>query len=428
MKSPSGSSDCGRAGHDPRTFARRFGWRWGGACVLLAAMAGGCAIYDQVQYFAAEDPNTGVTNYYKMTISGWGGLGTDYHFQAGYFSSEAVDVLRGSMPDIPILDLPVEQIEMYDALTDHFYAALLQEAECQNPITSPRAKRILARDRKQRAEQRLETLSADLKRLAAQLVLAEDQLVNAKTLAETACDKLDEEKAKLKELSEALDRAGSEDLEEKRNEWRKAREAFEEHDKDCDSAETKRAQAERMRDDLQAGINSLIGDIAIANSQIEEANNPATEANTSEDGEKKKACDCPACKGLDEEAILKLTRLIWLGSLSKSDLASMGATQNTNRYEFRKLVYWTTANNIDLKAYASEIEGVLDNVMSLAMTFKTQAKKKKAQARFNRKNLTDLVNRLPIGQAEKDALKAAIGFLVPPEPPSPANDAAGDQQ
>ena len=66
-----------------------------GAAAFLAVF--GCAIHDQVQYFSATDPESGETNYYKMTISGWGAGGTDYHMQAGYFSAAAVDVLQATL-------------------------------------------------------------------------------------------------------------------------------------------------------------------------------------------------------------------------------------------------------------------------------------------------------------------------------------------
>ena len=60
--------------------------------LLLAMAVGGCTVHEQVQYFAATDPDTGATNYYKMTVRGSGGLGIgDYRVQAGYFSSAAVD-------------------------------------------------------------------------------------------------------------------------------------------------------------------------------------------------------------------------------------------------------------------------------------------------------------------------------------------------
>ena len=48
---------------------------FGPILTLLAylAAAPGCAVHKQVQYFAATDPETGLTNYYKMTVTGSGG-------------------------------------------------------------------------------------------------------------------------------------------------------------------------------------------------------------------------------------------------------------------------------------------------------------------------------------------------------------------
>lgn len=88
-------------------------------------MAGaGCAMHDQVQYFEVVDPESGNVNYYRMTVRGHGGFGVDYHLQAGYFSAASVDVLRGQMPNLPEVDLPVEQDAAFDRLVSQYYEAL----------------------------------------------------------------------------------------------------------------------------------------------------------------------------------------------------------------------------------------------------------------------------------------------------------------
>ena len=133
------------------------------AALLPAFLAiQGCAAHKQVQYFAAKDPETGVTNYYRMSICGWGAFGTDYHLQAGYFSAASVDVLRGSMPEIPILDLPVEQLEVFDRLTQQFYAALIQEAKRAAPVKDLEAMIVATESRKGVAEHRLGKLETEL--------------------------------------------------------------------------------------------------------------------------------------------------------------------------------------------------------------------------------------------------------------------------
>lgn len=89
----------------------------------------GCALHDQVQYFEVVDPESGNINYYRLTVRGHGGLGSDYHLQAGYFSAASVDVLRGRMPDMPEVDLPLEQNAAFDQLVDRYYTTLLEAAE-----------------------------------------------------------------------------------------------------------------------------------------------------------------------------------------------------------------------------------------------------------------------------------------------------------
>lgn len=248
---------------------------------VLFWVSTGCAVHDQVQYFAATDPETGATNYYRMTISGWGALGTDYHLQAGYFSSEAVDVLRGSMPEVPILDMPIEQLELYDRTAQQFYASVLQEAKRINPIKDPSSL----------------------------------------------------------------------------------------------PAKTEQAQADTPLGALPEGID---------------------------------------VEPFKDDKALEMSRQIWLSSLSKTDLASMGRTQNTNPYQFRKLVFWVSANNIDLNHFAAEIDGVIDNVTAIASTFKGQADQRKAQQESKRKCCEGILNSIPLENETQRGLLEALFELVLP--------------
>ena len=97
-------------------------------CAWLVLLCG-CAMHEQVQYFEVVDAESGNVNYYRMTVKGHGGLGTDYHMQAGYFSAASVDVLRGQMPNMPEVDLPIEQDAAFDRLVQQYYAALLDESD-----------------------------------------------------------------------------------------------------------------------------------------------------------------------------------------------------------------------------------------------------------------------------------------------------------
>lgn len=105
-------------------------------CALAILLLHGCASHDQVQYFEVADPESGNVNYYRLSVHGQGGLGVDYHMQAGYFSAASVDVLRGQMPNMPEVDLPVEQQDAFERLTDAYYDALLRFAESLPAPTS----------------------------------------------------------------------------------------------------------------------------------------------------------------------------------------------------------------------------------------------------------------------------------------------------
>lgn len=99
------------------------------AVVVLAPCLAGCVQHQQIQHFAVRDPDTGATNYYRMTIKGGNNAtAVQYQMQAGYFSAAAVDILRGQMPKIPQLDLDPEQQKVFDALLNEFYGSLLEEA------------------------------------------------------------------------------------------------------------------------------------------------------------------------------------------------------------------------------------------------------------------------------------------------------------
>jgi len=216
------------------------GSAYAGVLVALASCLAGCVRHQQVQHFAVRDPDTGATNYYRMTIKGGNNAtAVKYQMQAGYFSAAAVDILRGQMPKIPQLDLDPAQQEVFDALLNEFYGSLLDEAR------------------------------------------------------------------------------------------RKTGGAGE----DC----------------LAEGVG--------ADDEVIAAKDAAT---------------------LEEQA-LYLARLVWLGSLSASDVASVGMTQHTNPYQFRKLVFWTTVQNIDINEFATQIDGIIEQVTSLGLAFKEIAKARAAE-------------------------------------------------
>jgi len=247
--------------------------------ILTLTMPSACAVHKQVQYFAAMDPDTGVRNYYRMTVTGSGGLGISYRLQAGYFSAAAVDVLRGSMPNVPILDLPIEQFEVFDRLTQHFYAALIQEAKRVHNVSDPEA------------------------------------LINASEGSSSSADR----------------RLG-------------------------------RTQPYEV---------------------------------------------------FEDEKILRLARVVWMGSLSSSDLASIGMTGNLSPYQFRKLVFWATGMNVDLNQFAGEIDGVIDNAVAIASAAKTQRDQKKKQAKARHAGIQSVIDYLPIDPAQKDLFRGLLESVAP---------------
>lgn len=209
----------------------------------------GCVAHEQRQYFEVVDPETGNVNYYRMTIRGGGGLGVDYNLQAGYFSAASVDVLRGRMPDIPEVDLPIENDAAFDALTAKYYNAL-------SDLSSP------------------------------------------------------------------------------------------------------------------APVDPSVS---------------------------------------IDDAVLRQARLVWFGQLSPADVAAMGMTQSTNPFEFRKLVFWASANNIDLRSYGAEIDAMLDSATTLIRAGKTQHRRSGERRKGIRTFIDELIRSQPALAPYGDAVKALLG-------------------
>jgi len=76
-----------------------------------------------------------------------------------------------------------------------------------------------------------------------------------------------------------------------------------------------------------------------------------------------------------EQQALAIARCVWLGQLSKSDIASVGMTQNVNPYQFRKLVLWANVKNLDLNSLAGDIQASIDSAVGFALAFKKQSDK-----------------------------------------------------
>ncbi len=110
-----------------------------------------------------------------------------------------------------------------------------------------------------------------------------------------------------------------------------------------------------------------------------------------------------------ETAVLRRARLVWFGRLSPADVAAMGMSQSANPFEFRKLVFWTSARNIDLRAYGSEIDAMLDSATALIRAQKGESHAKAARNRNLRAYLLDLIASHPALAPQVDAIKALVG-------------------
>ena len=91
----------------------------------------------------------------------------------------------------------------------------------------------------------------------------------------------------------------------------------------------------------------------------------------------------------DPNALVMLGRLAWYASLSTADIVSMGQNVTDDPYNFRKHVIYVTARNIDLQIIASEIDSVLDSVVTIAGAARKQAKQREAQRSAKRCALTE---------------------------------------
>ncbi|NOS99851.1 MAG: hypothetical protein HOP29_04420 [Phycisphaerales bacterium] len=371
--------------------------------LTLAAAAGGmlgagCARQMQEQYFAATDPETGTTNYYRLSISGWGGGGVDYHLQAGYFSAAAVDVLRGSMPDVPILDLPVEQVEKFDALTDRFQNRLLQEAEILSP--DPAAKLAEVQTLIGRLSEERDALTVELDTLELEGAIADSSVREHDARLKAA----EKKRADAKTTLDGID-PSSGDIEAAREALRACTSAVVSARQDFLAAQRRKETIASLKISTQTSLNGANHAIenaatllnALMQAVLAGAGGPA------EEGE----------GGLSREDVIELSRLVWLGSLSSSDVASIGMTESVDPYQFRKLVFWSTANNIDLQSYAAEIDGVIDNVMSIAQTAKTQAAARKAQHKGNKDFVKSMVDTVVQDPVQRAALDTALNHLFP---------------
>src|SRR5690606_6287712 len=96
-----------------------------------------------------------------------------------------------------------------------------------------------------------------------------------------------------------------------------------------------------------------------------------------------------------DDAVLRRARLVWFGQLSPADVAAMGMNRTPNPFEFRKRVFWASANNVDLRAYGSEIDAMIDSATTLIRARKAEQQANAANRQGVRAFITQLLKSQP---------------------------------
>jgi len=109
----------------------RRGVAWGArSCLALTALLASCRTEsEQVQYFAATDPNGAGMSFYRVTMEGRAATLDKYTLQAGYFNAVTLDALMGSLEDPPEVKGDQAQMDAVQSIREGLYASLAQWAE-----------------------------------------------------------------------------------------------------------------------------------------------------------------------------------------------------------------------------------------------------------------------------------------------------------
>lgn len=453
------------------TVPRRRGWlRCAAFAIVGAAVASiGCADHKSQQYFAVRDEDTGAVNYYRMTIKGGGAWGVDYKMQAGYFSAASVDVLRGQMPKIAELDLPVEQLEVFDRALEEFYGFVLEQAKAVACRSDPEVAAIVSKSISQFAKARQESAEAEIeilntrrdlrisarddlkkdlddemkvqvqlkeerasikaKRNTARDELAKAQHENAPTSGETTTNESEED-------SDNANRGN--DLEEKQRTFRQLENDLSDKDKELTNSRLRidslKRQTRALVDEIESVDNEIARYTVVKNRFAAAAATAAERASKLAEAYAKDGTATGSIVALTpdafEDRVRRLARFVWYTSLSSADVASIGMTESSNPYEFRKLVFWATAKNLDLNQFGGEIDAVIDNATGIGLALKTNheqrkaAKEQEAQARHKQiQSLLDKVTQMPGLGDQQQGLQGMIQMLEAANPlPIPGGD------
>ncbi len=127
-----------------------------------------------------------------------------------------------------------------------------------------------------------------------------------------------------------------------------------------------------------------------------------------------------------DEKMLNIARQAWYAYLSDGDIISMGEIRNTDSYQFRKLVFYTSAENFDLTTYSNEIDNAISKTEGLARGFKalrdSQRAMAKARADAALSQGRKLIKLLPA--AQQPTAEILYDMLAPPVPEQTTNSAA----
>jgi hypothetical protein len=527
---------------------------------VAVAWLTGCATHTQTQYFSVKDPNTGAANYYRLSISGCGSL-TKYNLQAGYYSAAAVDILRGRMPDVPELDLPIERVKTYDQLLQRIDQSLLQEAKQISPITDPGVAAEGLRDRVAREQAKQTQLQAEKIKAEEELLKGSSNVVQATTSLVKAKADLAAGDAAVQKANERVSQASTNltnaavaitNLVTAMAEVQKATNGLSQAIGSTNLLDITRAMTNfaalittiqdatnRLNQAIAGGSptniapamtnfaalitaiqdatnwlrrvtegsNPIITRPAISNlvAQIQEANKrlgqvtasandtnvaEAKEALSARKGELETAkakleaslaaAECSKASlasledkvallrsqvqfaahsettfsnalarlealypngalGLDlpdtstndlparltdpnyiNDKFIKLSRLLWLTSLSGADVAAVGMSQTTDPFQFRKLVFWAKSTTLNMDQAAGDVDAILGQVVEIGRNYKKLGQEREAaRAQAQADQITraqaalDTLKTITPGATNKAVLTNIMKMLVP---------------
>jgi hypothetical protein len=396
--------------------------RSGATCVIgvILLTCLGCVQHEDVQYFAVVD-SEGNQNYFRVTVKCCS-LGTDYRMQSGHFSAAAVDVIRGAMPEIPTLDLPLEHARVLDEAVSLYHQRLLRQGYAMVPYQPDRALWMGVAQQIDETRRAILNASKTLdegKDLQRRLKIAQGLAKRANALEPTTQpvgetpqppkESPDTNEAQQQALQEAIDKAWRDLVNEAKaagieptaeNLRPRARQVLQEA---LDAQAPERAQAERDLTRLLSLIKQQKADLAKITGtappgKIEDVASALALTEAEARPPTGPAATQPALPfgtelGTIDNQLKELARLIWFASLSTQDLIAMGQLRTTDAYQFRKHVIWISATQFNLEKIGGHIDSIINSAIGLASVAKEQAAKRSAQRKAKKKWLVGALKR-----------------------------------